>query len=130
MLAPVIQLPHLYHINWALSNSYLPNVTSSGPCPMCYPYITSNGPCPIVTSSISQVPSLPYCYVHKYCSPSYSYLPYITLTGPLSPVHPKYLEYSGLPYRNRPYITSTGHCPTDFPPISQVLNPVRYRAIP
>ena len=122
----------------ALSNRYIPYITSIGSCPTATFSITNTGACPTVTYPISQVQdpvlsvipnyhknwSLVYQNTHQYWTLYYSYLPNITSTGPyptgtipllqgldtVQPVHPLYHKYWSLPDENAP--------------ISQVLDPV------
>ena len=60
----------------------------------------------------------------SYWTMSYSYLLYITSTGPCPTVTSPISKVMDLSYSYHPYITSTGPCRKGASPISQVLDPV------
>ena len=133
-------------MHWILSYSFLPDITSTGPCPTgkflishklgtalpllivnhvncnlsCryIPYITSTGPCPTGTSPKSQELECP------------------TVTSPISqdlvpilPVQPLYRKYWTLFYRFLSCITNTGPCRKGTPLFHKYWS-LSYRYIP
>ena len=114
VLVPVLQLPPLYHKYLSLSYSYLPFITSTGPCPTVTPIISQ------VVVSLLQLPPL----YHRYWSLSNSCPPISQVVDPVLLLPPLYHKYLSLSYSYLPYITCIGLCSTVTSTLSQVLDPV------
>ena len=103
----------LYLKYWALSFS---NIN----------YTACNGICPTGTSSLSRLPDtiLQEPPFYKPCTTGLSRIS--QLLDPVLQLHPQYHKYRTLSYSYLPYITRTGPFPTITSPISQILDPDLY----